>query len=492
MKKALIMIITYNAERHIVSVLDRIPETLWSQQDYSADVVVIDDSSRDHTSSVAREYINNSKRPIKLLRNRMNQGYGGNQKIGYTYAIEHGYDAVIMVHGDGQYPPEMIPEILEPVIKDEADAVFGSRMIYKDDALAGGMPYYKFFGNIVLTQIQNLMIGSALSEFHSGFRAYSVAALKKIPFQYNSNVFHFDTDIIIQLADNGLRIKEIPIPTHYGDEVCHVNGVRYAFDVLISTLKSRIQKLGIFYDPKFDYERELFYSDKSGFASTHSFAINHVKPGESVLDIGCGEGYVSAELKRRGCHIVGCDWRINDKMREHYDFVFEADLDNPDFTPVNSQHFDVIMLLDVVEHLKNPEKFMEGLHRWCVVDETRLIITTPNIALFLIRLALLFGQFNYGKRGILDKTHIRLFTFGSLAEILRNSGFNIISAQGIPMPFPLAFGNNWFSHLLLKINTLLIKINRSLFSYQTAFVVEPMPTLEVLVQQAIQHGDKTV
>src|SRR5262249_19130770 len=152
------------------------------------------------TSQVAREYLSHSHKPVRLLRNAINQGYGGNQKIGYTYAIEHDYDAVVMVHGDGQYPPELLPQMIAPILNGEADAVFGSGMSNKRDELKGGMPYYKFVGNIVLTKIQNLMLGSRLSEFHSGYRAYSVAALKRIPFQDNSNVFHFDTDIIIQFV----------------------------------------------------------------------------------------------------------------------------------------------------------------------------------------------------------------------------------------------------------------------------------------------------
>jgi len=491
MKKALVMIIAYNAERHIAGVLDRVPDILWNNSTYQSDVVVIDDCSKDATSSVAREYIvNHPNRPVRLLRNAMNQGYGGNQKVGYTYAIEHGYDVVVMVHGDGQYPPEFIPEMISPIINDNADAVFGSRMIHKKDALEGGMPLYKFAGNIVLTRLQNLMIGSNLSEFHSGFRAYSVNALKKIPFQYNSNVFHFDTDIIIQLVDNKLTIKEIPIPTHYGDEVCHVNGMKYAFDVMVSTLQSRIQRFGIIYDPKFDYEQAIFYPDKSNFTSSHSFALEQVNPREIVLDIGCGEGYVSSKLRKRECQVAGCDWRVNDTMRTHYDAVFATDLNKPDFSVTGAQRFDVIMLLDVIEHLQNPENFLDILHTWCVAMNPRLVITTPNIAFFIQRIMLLLGQFNYGKRGILDKTHTRLFTFGSLRRILKNAGFNIVSIEGIPAPFPLAFGNNGFSEMMLKINCWLIKLSKSLFSYQIAVVVKPMPTLELLVQQAIESGDK--
>ncbi|MEI7668818.1 MAG: glycosyltransferase [Pseudomonadota bacterium] len=475
MKKALVMILAYNAERHIASVLDRIPEKLWNNPDYLCDIVVIDDCSKDHTSQVAREYIANSHKPIKLLRNKLNQAYGGNQKVGYTYAIDNDYDAVVMVHGDGQYPPEFISEMIEPILNNEADAVFGSRMINKKDALAGGMPYYKFAGNIALTTIQNAMIGSRLSEFHSGFRAYSINALKKIPFQYNSNVFHFDTDIIIQLVDNGLKIKEIPIPTHYGDEVCHVNGMRYAFDVMISTIQSRIQKFGILYDPKFDYDKSQSYPDKTGFESSHSFAIKNIENKQRVLNIGLEEKYSSNTLKNNGFFVDDFDWYKN-----------EGNLSS-----LNSDNFDAILILDVIEHLPNPELFMENLHKWCVNQNPKIIITTPNIAFFIQRIMLLFGQFNYGKRGILDKTHTRLFTFASLRRIIRNSGYNLVSIEGIPAPFPVAFGDNIFSRVLLKINCLLIKISKTIFSYQIAAIIRPIPTLKSLVEQAIEHGDNT-
>ncbi len=488
-KKVLVLILAYNAERHIAGVLNRIPDALWNHPDYQAEVVIIDDCSKDNTSKVARTYLSGSARPIRLLRNAINQGYGGNQKVGYTYAIEHGYDVVVMVHGDGQYPPEFLPEMIAPILKGEADAVFGSRMINKKDALKGGMPYYKFVGNIVLTKLQNFMLGSKLAEFHSGYRAYSVEALKKIPFQHNSNVFHFDTDIIIQFVDNGLTLKEIPIPTYYGDEVCHVNGMRYALDVMLSTLLSRIQKYGVFYAPKFDYEHVLSYADKSGFASSHSFALEHAGNNQRVLDIGGGEGYVAAKLRARGCTVTGCDWRVDDSMRARYDAVYTVDLNHPDFGVLATQHFDTILFLDVVEHLLAPEHFMMQLHAWSAPDNPRVIITTPNIAFIVQRLMLLFGQFNYGKRGTLDMTHTRLFTFSSLRRLLGSTGFNVIEERGIPAPFVLAMGDNWVGRAFLKLNLLLIKLSKTLFSYQIAVVARPVPTLELLVQHAIAHGD---
>src|SRR6185503_8121226 len=148
-----------------------------------------------------------------------------------------------------------------------ADAVFGSRMLVPGAARRGGMPLYKFVGNKILTWCQNRLLHTRLSEFHSGFRAYRVSALAKIPFHYNANVFHFDTEIIIQFVLGGFRIVEVPIPTYYGDEICRVNGLRYARDVLLATIGSRLHGINLLYDRKFDVDRSanLHYELKLGY-----------------------------------------------------------------------------------------------------------------------------------------------------------------------------------------------------------------------------------
>ena len=125
-------------------------------------------------------------------------------------------------------------------------------MMTPNAARQGGMPLYKYVGNKILTFLENKLLKSNLSEFHSGYRIYSTRALASIPFARNSNVFHFDTEIIIQFLIAGLRIKELPIPTYYGDEICHVNGMKYAADVVIAAIKARLQDAGMFYDRKFD------------------------------------------------------------------------------------------------------------------------------------------------------------------------------------------------------------------------------------------------
>ncbi len=230
-----IFIIAYNAVNHLNKTIGRIPREVYEQVE---EIFVIDDCSQDNSFYAALGYkaeFNVEK--LTVHRNEKNQGYGGNQKVGYQYAVDRGFDIVALIHGDGQYAPEALPQLLEPLIKGEADMVFGSRMSQPSRALKGGMPLYKFLGNRVLTYIQNKLSGLKLSEYHSGYRLYSVHALKKIPFQSFTNTWHFDTQIILAMAERDLRIVERPIPTYYGDEICHVNGIPYAMHCVLTSFR---------------------------------------------------------------------------------------------------------------------------------------------------------------------------------------------------------------------------------------------------------------
>src|SRR5438045_6368626 len=228
-RRLLIFIVAYNAQTTIAKVLSRIPRSLRGD---NVEVLIIDDASQDDTFANGLRYQQRDAAfKVTVLRTPENQGYGGNQKLGYRYAIDNGFDIVALVHGDGQYAPEKLPELLAPLVCDEADAVFGSRMIDKWAARAGGMPFYKWIGNQILTAFQNRMLRTALSEFHSGYRLYSTAALAQLPFEKNTNDFHFDTEIIVQLVMKKLRIQELPIPTYYGDGLRHGNGLKDALNV---------------------------------------------------------------------------------------------------------------------------------------------------------------------------------------------------------------------------------------------------------------------
>lgn len=226
-KKIVVVMPAYNAERTLVKCYHDIPEGL-------ADVVIlVDDCSKDRTVEVAKSL------PIHVYVHERNLGYGGNQKTCYTKALEHGADVVIMLHPDHQYDPKFIPIMIDEIVNKGHKVVFGSRMLNRANALEGGMPLWKYFFNIVLTKIGNAFLGTRLSEFHSGFRAYAADVFDRIDINKNSNNFVFDTQVIIQLAKQGIAIKEIPITTRYFPEASQIGvipSIRYGFGILYNLL----------------------------------------------------------------------------------------------------------------------------------------------------------------------------------------------------------------------------------------------------------------
>ena len=238
--KIAILVVAYNAEDTLHKVLDRIPQDFVNK---IAVVLVCDDASTDSTHDQAIKYQQNSNLPLNIVRHSQNRGYGGNQKFGYRWAIDNGVDIVVLLHGDGQYAPEELSRMVQPIVDNHADVVFGSRMIHRSKALKGGMPLYKFVGNIFLTSTQNLLTGVRLSEWHTGYRAYRVSSLQGVSFENNSNYFDFDTQIILQMIGSRQRITEIQIPTFYGDEISRVNTIKYGLQILGHTIRYALKRL---------------------------------------------------------------------------------------------------------------------------------------------------------------------------------------------------------------------------------------------------------
>ena len=485
MEKLLIYIVAYNHEKFIKNTLERISDKIFDH--YDTEILVNDDSSKDQTLKILKELKKNfdhKKCRFKILSNPQNLGYGGNQKIGYFYSIKNNFDYVVLLHGDGQYAPEMIEDLLEKMKQDDSLAVFGSRMIDRFGAIKGGMPFYKFFGNKILTFFQNKLLNSNLSEFHSGYRIYKVNALKKIPFYLNSNGYPFDTEIIIQFLISKFKISELPIPTYYGEEISYVNGIHYAYKIMIESFKAYCQKYGIFYEKKYDLlPLENEYKFKEDFPSPHSFVIRMIKDNSIVLDIGCNDGKLSEFLsKKKNCDVIGIDNGLNNKNTNVKYLNHNLNLGLPD---LEYENLDYIVFLDVIEHLNDPEFFLDNLYSKIKKNEKiEIFISTPNISFIIMRFMLLLGYFNYGKRGILDKTHTRLFTFDSFKKTIENSNFKIESVKGIPAPIPLAIGENLISKILIKFNDILIKLWRRMFSYQIFFKIKPNKPLELLLNKA--------
>jgi glycosyltransferase involved in cell wall biosynthesis len=484
-KRLLVFVVAYHAESTLTTVLERIPPALFDT--YDCEILVIDDASADRTFEIGREYKGQHPEvPLTVLRNELNQGYGGNQKVGYSYAIAEGFDIVALLHGDAQYAPEKLPDLAAPVAAGEAEAVFGSRMMVPGAAIKGGMPLYKYVGNRILTSVQNFVLGTRLSEFHSGYRIYSVAALAKVPFRLNSNDFHFDTEIIIQLLNAKARIVELPIPTYYGDEICRVNGMKYAGNVLTATLRNAAHRAGVLYQRRFDTTQGggTQYDLKLNYPSSHTYAIDAVPAGAKVIDIGGGSGGVAHELVGKHCDVCVVD--VTQPVRKEQGVTYQVcDLDEAVPRVDGYSH---LLMLDIIEHLAQPEAFLDKLREQFTYETKTLVLTTPNIAFLVQRVQLLLGQFNYNHTGILDFTHRRLFTFRGLNRLLRDTGFKIKEVRGVPAPFPKAIGDGPVSRALLALNIAAIRVSKTLFSYQIYVVAESTPDVRFILQNTRRSG----
>jgi glycosyltransferase involved in cell wall biosynthesis len=466
--RLLLLIVAYNAESTLCQVLDRIPGDVLTA--YDCEVLVIDDASTDQTFTLGRSYRRQRPDlPLTVLRNDENQGYGGNQKVGYLYAIEEGFDIVALIHGDGQYAPEELPRLLAPIAEGQADAVFGSRMLTPGAARRGGMPLYKLVGNKILSRAQNLLSGTHLSEWHSGYRIYRVAELERLRFLNNSNGFRFDTDVITQMLSAGSNIAELPIPTYYGDEICRVEGVRYAVQVIRSCLRHALHRVHVrplrALMPK--SRGNVHYDAKVEFASSHSEALRRIRPASRVLDLGAGPGVLASAVANRAAAVATADL-YPPVFHDPRVTTFTADLNEPLSLPV--AEFDQLLLLDVVEHLRDPEQFLEDLRHRIGDRSSEIILTTPNVAFIGTRLMLLFGQFNYGETGILDRTHTRLFTKSSLRTLVTDAGFDIVEEIGIPAPYSKVVRHDGLARALSRIHGAFAQVAPRLFAYQFLLV----------------------
>jgi glycosyltransferase involved in cell wall biosynthesis len=225
-----------NAARTLAATVSAIP------REWVDEIILVDDGSRDGTVELARAL------PLRVISHPHNVGYGGNQKTCYLLALEHGADIVVMLHPDGQYEPRLIPELVRPILEGRADLVLGSRLMQRGGALAGGMPLYKFLANRALTAIENRVLGTSLTELHSGYRAYSRELLTSIPFLRNSLDFAFDSELLMQAVHFGFRIAEVPARTIYSEETSSVGpgaSIVYGLKTLAALARLWLHRLGL-------------------------------------------------------------------------------------------------------------------------------------------------------------------------------------------------------------------------------------------------------
>ena len=241
-KKIVVVMPAYNAALTLERTLREVDKGV------ADDIIVVDDASRDETAALAKRL------GLRTLVHQQNRGYGGNQKTCYAEALRLGADVVVMLHPDYQYTPKLLMAMASLISVEHFDVVLGSRIL-SGGALAGGMPVYKYFANRMLTAVENLVTGAKLSEYHTGYRAFSRKVLETLPLEENSDDFVFDAQMLAQCLYFGFRVGEVSCPTRYAPDSSSINfrrSVEYGLGVLAVTARYRAARLGLTHPRIFD------------------------------------------------------------------------------------------------------------------------------------------------------------------------------------------------------------------------------------------------
>jgi hypothetical protein len=459
MKRIGILVVAYNVSAHLARTLDRIPVDFRSRVQ---DVLVCDNHSEDPTYLVGLGYQQMAKDlPLQVIRHDRNLGYGGNQKAGYRWAIEHDLDIVVLLHGDGQYAPELLPDIVAPLEREECDAVFGSRMMSPGGARKGGMPLYKFVGNKLLTAFENAMVGIQLSEWHSGYRAFAVDTLRSIPFEQNTDDYNFDSQIIVQLHEAAKRIVELPIPTYYGDEISYVNGLKYAKDIAIDMTRYRLHKAGLGSAPAIITGTQPRHSTT---AQERILARAGGSTRKRVLCLTGPESPLPAQLEQAGHYVT--------RAMPSIEATIPTGADGG---------FDLIVAIDSIERVPDTGQLLTNAASR-LAPAGSIIAAVANFGHWYARGRVAIGAFDYDRRGVLDRDHLRFFTRRSFERLASQVGLDVVRREALAPPHEVFRRSSSEmartdgrvpAGVIERVDSLGVVLRPTLFAYQFLYELRP-------------------
>lgn len=416
---------------------------------------------------------------------------GLRHKLAFRYALESGFSRVFPVYLDEAFEPEFLLKLLGAY--DDAslpEAVYGYRAVgwgLKEPKLV----FHKFWGSWFITQFQNWILSVQMSEFLSRYHSYSTDLLSRIPFERNSDGEHFTTELAVQCLAAQARILQVPLVTAKAQGKRTMGALGYLWGAAKLILHLRLMRMGFLYDRRFDLGT-WEYPAKSSAWSSHSQIEKRVAAGAKVLDIGCGKGLIAQRLIDKGCVVSGVDILEPGETSSKLHQYLSVDLNRePErfFAWFREQRFDVIVMGDIIEHLVDPESFLEALRNSLSSDhEPTLIISTGNVAFFIVRLMLLIGQFNYAPRGILDRTHTRLFTQKSFDRIFQQCGYEVLSKGWTSLPLSSLGGGLW--RLGERISFQLAEWFPGAFAYQMIYQVRPLPTTYQMLGAPLKNPNR--
>ena len=409
--------------------------------------------------------------PVRLHRDPRDSGYGGARRAAFEYALVRSFDHVIQMRGDGLHAPEALPELLHAALEGGQRVVIASRLVDRAETLRAGMTLARLAAHMLATGFQNRALGLSLRDYHSSYRLYAASVLRAIPFQLNATDRRFETQILIQCRAMGVPLCEVPVLPAWKEYGDGYQGLREVIRGCATAVDYRLHQMHVTRRGCFFVEQDVHYTLKRSPTGSHMQIVEAIRPGSRVLDLGCSQGLLAGPLREKNIRMVGVDSGPPERVAAALEAYYRRDLEQPLELPLG-RVFDYVVVADVIEHLRQRTQLMRSARRF-LKEDGRLIISTPNVALWFYRLSLLAGRFEYGPRGVLDETHVRFYTRASFRREVERAGFQVIRQRVTALPFEVVFqstGRSRLVRMLAEAYHLLARAWPSLFAYQ--FILE--------------------
>jgi 2-polyprenyl-3-methyl-5-hydroxy-6-metoxy-1,4-benzoquinol methylase len=389
---------------------------------------------------------------LKVHVDARRHGHGGRRKLAYEYALQHGFDHVVVLEPDGRHPPESVGELWRAALAG-AELVIGSRAVPRPLA-------------------HELLLGLGLRDYSSPLRMVSTRVLARVPFHLDGDGREFDTELLIQARALGVTPREVDLALEHDASFSAGRSLRVA-------LGYRAHQLHLTRDGRYFVDHDVRYTLKHHPSSSHSQVLDAIRPGSLVLDLGCSQGLLAAPLAAKRVRVVGVDVgdprRVSAELERYHRRDLELPLEIPE-----GRVFDYVVCSDVIEHVVRRAELLRSVRRYLRPDG-RLLISTPNIAIWFYRLSLAAGRFEYGPRGVLDETHVHLYTRSTFRREVEGAGFRVLRERVTALPFEVVFESTGRSALVRGVTGAYHALARAwpeMFAYQFLLEAEATTLLD--------------
>jgi len=446
----------------LIQVLDRIPKPA---DEWLAELVVMCEPGAAAWSDQPCPTPRSGRAlPLRLHREPRDYGHGGARKAAFESALRSRLDLVVVMRGDGTHPPEALPALLQPALVDGRPVVFASR---RGERRGSGMSITRALAHALAAGLQNRVLGLRQRDYLSSFRVYATEALACVPFQLDSNDRSFDVELAIQLRALGTAVCEVTVGRAWREGPSARDELAHVWRALRAAVDYRLHQLHLTRDGRYLVDHGIHYTLKHSVTGSHMQIVDAIAPGSRVLDLGCSQGLLARPLREKQVRVSGVDAGAPHRLAEELEEYFRRDLEEPLELPTG-RVYDYVVVADVIEHLRNRQHLLRSARRF-LREDGRLLISTPNVALWFYRLSLLVGRFEYGPRGVLDRTHVHLYTRATFRREVERAGFHVLGERVTALPFEVVFESTGRSRLVRALAEgyhALARLWPEMFAYQ--------------------------